>query len=367
MSSDRPFLSVIVPAHQAETILSDTLGALLQSDLPRTEWELIVVDDASSDGTALVASRFADTVVRLSGHPHGPAFARNRGFEVSRGEILVFVDSDVRIHNTALRQFAECFRNDPNWAAVFGSYDDDPPAPGTVSRYRNLLHHYHHHQGAGEAGTFWAGLGAVRANAFNEVDKFDEWRYERPQIEDIELGRRFVRAGHRILLDPSIQGTHLKHWTLRGVVLTDLLHRGIPWTQLMLREGGGGGHLNVKAREKVCVMLAGLSAAVLILSLLLGQWAPLWLIPVLLTILLALNRDLLRFMYQGRGLGFVLAVIPLHLTYYFVSGLAAFLGFLSHWRGREPGPSEETLNLVRGDAQSWPPLPARPRFSIWDL
>ncbi len=240
VSRSRPFLSVIVPAHQGQSLLPDTLGVLRRSDLPKEEWELIVIDDASQDRTALVAAEYADTVVRLPGEAHGLAFARNRGFEVSRSDVLVFVDADVRVHASSLRQFAESFRAHPDLGAVFGSYDDQPPAQGVVSRYRNLLHHYHHHRGAGDAGTFWAGLGAVRANVFMEVDKYDEWRYERPQIEDIELGRRIVHAGYRILLDPTIQGTHLKGWTLRDLLCGDLFHRGIPWMTLILREGGAG-------------------------------------------------------------------------------------------------------------------------------
>ena len=366
MSRSRPFLSVIVPAHQAESLLPDTLGALMRSDLPKVEWELIVIDDASRDRTALVAAEYADTVVRLAGHPHGPAFARNRGFEASRGDFLVFVDADVRIHATSLRQFAECFRAHPDLGAAFGSYDDRPPASGVVSRYRNLLHHYHHHRGAGDAGTFWAGLGAVRADVFEEVDKFDEWRYERPQIEDIELGRRIVRAGHRILLDPTIQGAHLKRWTLREVLRTDLFHRGIPWITLMLREGGGGGQLNVKIKEKVCVGLLGLACVTPVPALLLGRWEVLGLIPFFLTTIVALNLDLYRFMHRGRGMGFLLAVIPLHLTYYFVSGLAVVLGHFAHWLGREPQPSARTRDLSERGVQSWPPVPARPRSSIWD-
>jgi glycosyltransferase involved in cell wall biosynthesis len=361
-----PFLSVIVPAHQAESILPDTLGALVLSDLPKDEWELIVIDDASRDQTALVAAEYADTVVRLSGRPHGPSYARNRGVEASRGDVLVFVDADVRIHETSLRQFAEAFRADPDLASVFGSYDDQPPAEGVVSRYRNLLHHYHHHKGAGVAGTFWAGLGAVRADVFAEVDKYDEWRYERPQIEDIELGRRMARAGYRIMLDPTIQGAHLKRWTLRDVLRTDLLHRGIPWITLMLREGGGGGMLNVKPKEKVCVGLLGLACVTPVLALPVGRWAVLGLIPLFLGTILALNVDLYRFMYRGRGLRFLLAVIPLHLAYYFVSGLAAVLGHVAHWLGREPQPSARTRELSEQGVESWPPVPVRPRSSTWE-
>ena len=45
---------------------------------------------------------------------------------------------------------------------LFGSYDDDPPAPGLVSRYKNLLHHHVHQNGRPDASTFWAGCGAIR-------------------------------------------------------------------------------------------------------------------------------------------------------------------------------------------------------------
>ncbi|HEV2132004.1 MAG TPA: glycosyltransferase, partial [Longimicrobiaceae bacterium] len=60
-----PFLSVIVPAHQGGQVLPLALEALQRSDLPRECWELIVVDDASTDRTSIIAARYADTVIRL--------------------------------------------------------------------------------------------------------------------------------------------------------------------------------------------------------------------------------------------------------------------------------------------------------------
>src|SRR5687768_2240707 len=80
MSVSNLLCSVVVPAHGAAHLLPETLGALLESDVARESWELIVVDDGSLDETAAVAGRFADTVIRLTGRPHGPAYARNRGF-----------------------------------------------------------------------------------------------------------------------------------------------------------------------------------------------------------------------------------------------------------------------------------------------
>ena len=73
-----------------------------------------------------------------------------------------------------------------------GPYDDAPASRGTVSEFRNLLHHHVHHESPGEATTFWTGLGAVRRDAFERVGGFDpslDW------LEDIDLGMRLAGDG----------------------------------------------------------------------------------------------------------------------------------------------------------------------------
>ena len=94
----------------------------------------------------------------IAAHPTGAARAT--------GDVLVFVDADVLPHRDAFRRIRSAFRGQPELIAVFGSYDDSPPAPGAVSGFRNLLHHYVHQQASGDADTFWAGLGAIRREAF---------------------------------------------------------------------------------------------------------------------------------------------------------------------------------------------------------
>jgi glycosyltransferase involved in cell wall biosynthesis len=180
-----PYLSVIMPAHNAAAFLPRVMDALQASDLSRENWELVVVDDASKDETASVAARYADTVVRLPNRPHGPAYARNRGVEASRGDIVMFLDSDVVVHSTTLRRMVEVLRASPAVGAVFGSYDAAPADRGCVSQYRNLLHHYVHQRNGGESETFWAGAGAIRRTVFDEAGMFVDWHYMRPKIEDI--------------------------------------------------------------------------------------------------------------------------------------------------------------------------------------
>ena len=72
MPSPRP-LSVIVPVRDGNATLGRALTAILASELPRDDYELIVVDDASSDSSPELAARYADTVVRLTARKSGPA------------------------------------------------------------------------------------------------------------------------------------------------------------------------------------------------------------------------------------------------------------------------------------------------------
>ncbi|HEY2805913.1 MAG TPA: glycosyltransferase family 2 protein [Gemmatimonadales bacterium] len=366
--SARPFLSVIVPAYNATATIRAALEALAASELTRDRFELTLVDDGSTDETSLIGAEYCDRVVRLSGKPHGPAFARNRGAEVSRGEVLVFVDADVVVHKDALGRLVDRFNAEPDTSAVFGSYDDKPSSPGLVSQYRNLLHHYVHQRGRGQAQTFWAGLGAIRRDDFVEVGMFDEWHYARPQIEDIELGRRLSIAGHHIVLDPDIMGTHLKRWTLGATLLADFQHRGVPWMWLLIQEGqpANAGSLNVRSIEKVLTGLTALGLLTPVVALVFhdARWL-LATLPVALMIGLV-NAGFYRFLIRIRGLLFAMAVFPLHLAYYAGNAISVVSGWLVHHLFGEPIPPAEAAAHAQIGIATWPPPPRRSTQSIWE-
>lgn len=342
MTTPAPFLSVIVPAHQAAGFLSETLGALTGSDLPRDRWELLVVDDASTDATATIAAGVADRVVSLPAPAHGPGYARNRGVEVSRGEWVAFIDADVRVHPDTLRKMTEAIARDPQMDAVFGAYDEGPPQPGFLSQYRNLLHRYVHLESAGEVDTFWGGCGAVRRSAFVVVGGFDEARYPRPQIEDIELGYRLRDRGYRAFIHPEIQGTHLKRWHFLAAVRTDLMDRGIPWVRLLLERDRIARPAGLNLRRGEPVKIALVCAALLLLLTAVVTPRQDLILAALLGLLgvVAWNLALFRWFARQRGLGFALAVIPFNLLYYAISGTAVVAGLALHLRrGRRPAAS----------------------------
>jgi cellulose synthase/poly-beta-1,6-N-acetylglucosamine synthase-like glycosyltransferase len=365
--SERPLMSVVMPAHNAAGMLPRTLAALRNSDLPRSRWELIVVDDGSGDETSLIAARYADTVVTLPGKASGPAYARNRGFEVSRGDIIVFIDADCIVHPDTLSRFEEFLGSDPDLGAIFGSYDDKPPASGLMSQYRNLVHHYVHHQNAGEVETFWAAAGAIRRDVFAEVGMYDEWHYSKPQIEDIELGARIRKLGRRIRLEPSIQVTHLKKWTLGQVIRTDLRDRGIPWARLLMHRGAmmSTGTLNLRWSEKLNTVLTWLAVPLLLYALFASSRVPLWLAVASLGIVILLNAPLWAFLARVRGPLFAVLVMPAHLLYYLLNGISFGVGLLLQHLIGPPLRDPTTSAYEEVGVQRWPPVPSKNRPSTW--
>jgi GT2 family glycosyltransferase len=280
---------------------------------PEPTLTIAAIVPASDDPPTLERARAAledgarkpDQLIVQRGPATGPAAARNHGAAESDAEVLVFVDADVEVHGDALELFERRFAADPELAAVFGAYDESPEDPGLPSQYRNLLHHHVHSGAAGEAETFWAGLGAIRRERFEEAGGFDANRYPQPSVEDIELGMRLRRAGARIALDPQIRGRHLKRWTPLSIARTDFARRGVPWVRLLLEQGRDSTALNLGRRRRASAV-----ASVALLGAVLTRRPRL--AATALAAGLVLDRELYALLLRRGGPRLLLAGIPLH-------------------------------------------------------
>jgi hypothetical protein len=286
--------------------------------------EIIVVDDGSTDGSDRAAAQFATTLLR-TGRRQGPAVARNQGARAAQGDLLFFVDADVTVQHSALDMFLHVFDDEPDVAAVIGSYDDGPVAPNLLSQYKNLLHHYVHQQSGVDGFTFWGACGVVRRNLFLHLGGFDE-HYRQPSIEDIELGYRLRAAGRRIRVVKQLQVKHWKHWGAISLFRSDVFQRAVPWSALILRVGRMDNGLNIARASRARVALA------CALPLAVGAawwWPPAWAIAVLLfVVLLALDAPVLRYFREKRGAWFAMRTIPWHWFSHIYSG-AAFTAVLA--------------------------------------
>ena len=323
-------ISVIIPVYNGLKTLPHCLAALQSSS--RCPDELIIIDDGSTDGSGNYAESLGHTVVKVVDGPAGPAAARNLAAIQAQGNVLVFVDADVAVHPDAIARIAAHLTADPQLDALFGSYDDSPPMAGLISRYKNLLHHYVHQNSAGEVSSFWAGCGAVRAQAFRAIGGFDAEAYPVPSIEDIDLGVRLRKAGHRIRCCPDVQSAHWKQWGLLNWLRTDIFCRAIPWTQLILREGPVPNSLNLNRRAQIAA-LASLGA---VGSAALAIFYPVALIltALALAVVLACNAGLVQLLFRRGGPLLATAGFGFHVVYFLYSSLT-FAGVVGAHRLRQ--------------------------------
>lgn len=307
-------ISIIVPIFNASEYLHETLGTIRKSNY--SNFELIVVDDCSTDGSLEIAKQFADRTLEMKKN-QGPAIARNQGAKVSSGAVLFFLDADVRLHPNTLLKVVNVMNENPEYAAVFGSYDDHPFHTNFFSQYKNLFHHFVHQNAKSESSTFWAGCGAIRNEDFETVGGISG-KYASASIEDVELGYKLKDYGKRIKLEKDIQVTHLKKWTFFSLVKTDIVYRAVSWTELAVRRG-----LPYDLNFKVSDRLSGLAAVLLILNLVLSFfWMPAAFIALSCgCFLFFVNRRLYFFFREKGGGWFAFFSTLFHWFYFFYSSI----------------------------------------------
>jgi GT2 family glycosyltransferase len=293
-------LSVVIPATNRPDTLDRCLAAIASAaDAPE---QVIVVEQAELTS---------------------PAAARNAGAAGATGDILVFIDADVEVHPDVFTRIRRTFAERKELSALFGSYDDAPSERDAVSGFRNLLHHHVHQASAGRAVTFWAGLGAVRRDVFKGAGGF----VDHP-VEDIELGMRLARDGAAIELDPAIQGKHLKAWTLRSIVYTDLLVRGIPWVKLLLQHRSTSQTLNLGWRHRA----SAVSTLLLVAG---GVFESILLAGVAVAALLAMNASFYALLVRRRGIRQAAVGFLLHMLHYLIATVALAVGTASYAAQRQ--------------------------------
>jgi len=149
--------------------------------------------------------------------------------------------------------------------------------------------------------------------------------YDKPSIEDIELGTRLSGQGVLIQIFPEVQVKHLKRWTLVNWLYTDIFRRGIPWVRLMRTTKNWSSQLNFSWSQR----LASLSAIALVICIPFAAQPAFGVAGLLaLAIFLIANFAFIDLVRKRLGLMASIAAIPLHIVYALVcvaSVAAAFL------------------------------------------
>lgn len=291
-------------------------------------FEILIVDGGVTGEMPSVAHAHPCRFIPRAGR-RGSFAARNAAAAEARGDILVFVDSDVAVAPDTLSKIERHFQTDPTLAAVFGAYDDAPACPRFISQFRNLLHAFMHRAGRPDAYTFWTGCGAVRAVVFRAAGGFS---LDRSHLRDIEFGLRLARSGHKIRLDRGMRVKHWKRWKFAAMVRTDIFHRGANWTELLIRERSIPNDLNLRISERLSVasiFLCPPSLAFALLSPVPVRW--LGLIPA--AFYLFLGAPFLAYLARIKGAWFALRAIPILAVYHACCGVGLLAGVTRHSLG----------------------------------
>lgn len=173
-----PTVSFVVPTHNSVRTLESCLRSIRAQSHPNVE--LIVVDNGSTDSTLLIARAYADRVFAF--RPTRSAAQRNAGWRAARGEIVVFIDSDMVVERGVAAESVRCFRLDPDVGALV--VPEHSFGEGYLARCRALEKQLYLGDPSIEAARVF------RAEAVAEVGGYDETRYA---AEDWEFADR-VRA-----------------------------------------------------------------------------------------------------------------------------------------------------------------------------
>ena len=188
-----PYVSVIVPVRDGESTIADCLDAILATDYPQDRREILVVDNASSDGTAsLIHSR---SVRYLREPKRGVSNARNRGIAESRGEILAFIDADCLPDPQWLTELVGPF-GDPEVGAVAGDLQHAPPNTAAERQAARLLGNWQRFAFTSNPAYPITANAAYRRDVLERIGGFDP---HMTRAQDVELGLRFQeRSGLRL-------------------------------------------------------------------------------------------------------------------------------------------------------------------------
>jgi glycosyltransferase involved in cell wall biosynthesis len=361
MSSSRP-LSVVVAVRDGTATLTRVLTAILASEIPRDDYELIVVDDASSDWSPEVAARYADTVVRLTARRSGGAYARNRGAELAQGEVLAFVDADAMVRPDTLPRMLRMLYDHPELDAVSASHDQGAGAQNLVSQYWNLLLHFGEQSQAGTSGNVASPCAVVRRDVFFAAGMYDEWRFETVGLEGIEFAHRLEDSGHNVFSSRDLGITGLKHWELRSVC-REVWHR----SALLARSLGYQRTRVAVPSEVVFTLSRALAPAFAALCFLAFSAAflptPNAFVKAAIVLLgaVALNLPAYAFFAKARGIPFAILVAPLHLLVQALNALGLCAGWMLRDAVGDREPDAATQAYAEVGVEVWPPVPRASR------
>lgn len=208
MTASAPLISVVVPVYNDPDGIAITLESITNQTYSDTQYEILVVDNGSTDNTRGViqscVERYPELVTLVvEDDIQGRGAARNAGIEAASGSVFAFIDADMTVNETWLASVAESFQNDDHDYMGCAVETYPPDGHETLGTRYDSVFRFDIQRIIEKSKYSGAGCLVVRKNVFDTVGLFDN-----RLLEDREFGQRVHEAGFELHYEPSITMYH---------------------------------------------------------------------------------------------------------------------------------------------------------------
>ena len=273
------------------------------SKLKYKNYEVILISDNSSKFSIKLTERYNFKVIKLKKN-FGAAHSRNEGVKLAKGEVLLFVDSDVEIQEDALGIINKYNNKKNNHGILQGVYSHKPSYKRSVTQYLQSYHCFHLFSETKKnkfTETLCTCLFSIKKKIFSKNGGFDN-NFKNADPEDCDLGFRLLRNGHKIPLEKKLSGIHHTNLTIWSFIKRTLrIHTSE--MKMYLRNKNISMKTNQSNYSSVIASLILLFLKMCLLTTNLFYTVPYFqkIFIILLLLFVGIHIKFLKFIYNSKG------------------------------------------------------------------
>jgi glycosyltransferase involved in cell wall biosynthesis len=218
--NDRPFISVVIPTYNRLGLLKECLLSFNRQTYPIEFYEVLVIDDGSTDGTSEFLSNYVRNarfnLIHLQQKNSGPAAARNAGIQDSKGELIAFCDDDCIVKDDWLAVYSKSFDKD-DIGGIGGAVESN--VSGLFGHYFDYMGYLSPHVSGGVVYYIITANACYRKDVLKKAGGFNE-SIKRPGCEDPILSVRIRNMGYNLKYIPEAVVFHYHKDNLRTFART---------------------------------------------------------------------------------------------------------------------------------------------------
>ena len=207
-----PYVSVIIPSHNSQKNLSRCLSSIKGQG---SDVEVIVVDSSAHEKVRKICEQYPFVHFKKLGNKTNPGITRNRGAEVAKGKVLLFVDSDLLIAPNTILEVKRAHEN--GILVIGGAIELEKKVDCNFASYVEhyfFNHNIHRNQPRGIRKNLSSALLAVDTSLFRRYQGFRDI----PRMQDTEFTERLANAGEELIFVPEVTGRQIQDSSLKSVL-----------------------------------------------------------------------------------------------------------------------------------------------------